>query len=308
LRIFVVHPFPHETIRFRLGMIRPKMIVFCRGDPTMAFKDNLRKKIEINDWAARIKASMGPPDSGRRIDKDLMRRLLAEGGYEKTVEREMEIYRLPPLGDQPRLLVLDNDLPIYKTSLEDVVLRKNPIVKEMLNLRNVIKILNDAKVVISKKDASLETVREELIGGLDLRFTKEDIDDLVYDGRSAMENRYSEGVQETLRLMAELLGYVPAPKPLQVPHTKIWGNLGGRSGQRQFGPLVIYDPMHNTLKHIQSPIDLSDPDDVKRFEAVVSKSAAPDHEGGQVFKALGQSILETHGGSGDAHGDSALSH
>jgi hypothetical protein len=129
----------------------------------MSFKDQLRKKIEINALAARIMASMGPPDSGRRVDKDLVRQLLAEGGYEKIVERDMELYRLSPSGDKPRLLVLDNDLPIYGTGVEDVVLRKSPVVKEMLNIRNVMKILNDADVVISKKDVSLNTLREELI-------------------------------------------------------------------------------------------------------------------------------------------------
>ena len=172
----------------------------------MSFKDNLRKKIEINALANRIKASMGPPDSGRRIDKELVRKLIAEGSYERIVARDIELYRLPPLENKPRLLVLDNDLPIYRTSVDDVVLRKSPVVKEMLNIRNVIKILSDADVVVSKKDVSLNTLQEELVAGLDLRFTAEDIEDLVYDGRSALENKSAEGVQETLNLLADRLG------------------------------------------------------------------------------------------------------
>ena len=257
----------------------------------MAFKDNLRKKIEINDLASRIRSSMGPPDSGRRIDKELVRKLLAEGSYEKIVARDMELYRLPPQGDQPRLLVLDNDLPIYKTSVDDVVLRKSPMVKEMLNIRNVIKILNDANVIISKKDESLETLQEELIAGLDLHFTRDDIDDLVYDGRSALENRYADGVRETLLLFADLLDYVPAPKALAVPHHTILGRAAG-GGKRQFGPLVFYDPTHNSLKGIRQPIDLNDPQDMARYEAVVSNTAAPDEEGDAVFKTLGRIVFE----------------
>lgn len=257
----------------------------------MAFKDNLRKKIEINTLSNRIKASMGPPDSGRRIDKDLVRQLLAEGDYEKIVERDMELYRLSPLGDKPRLLVLDNDLPIYSSSVDDVVLRKSPVVKEMLNIRNVIKILNDADVVISKKDLSLSTLRDELIAGLDLRFTKEDIEDLVYDGRSALENKYAEGVQETLNFLADLLEYMPAPKALRVKHLTIWGDSGESAGRRQFGPVVLYDHMHNTLKYIQQPIDESNPDDLTRYEAVVSGTASPDEVGEDVFKVLGESVL-----------------
>lgn len=257
----------------------------------MSFKDQLRKKIEINALAARIMASMGPPDSGRRVDKELVRQLLAEGGYEKIVERDMELYRLSPSGDKPRLLVLDNDLPIYGTGVEDVVLRKSPVVKEMLNIRNVMKILNDADVVISKKDVSLNTLREELIAGLDLRFTAEDIDDLVYDGRSALENRYADGVKETLRLLADLLGYAPAPKALQVPHFTVWGAFGESPGGGRFGPIVLYDAMHNTLKQIQQPIDGSNPEDMARYEAVVSGATSADQNGEEVFKALGKRIL-----------------
>lgn len=141
----------------------------------MSFKDNLRKKIEINALVNRIKASMGPPDSGRRVDKELVRKLMTEGSYERIVARDMELYRLPPLENKPRLLVIDNDLSIYRTSVDDVVLRKSPVVKEMLNIRNVIKILSDADVVVSKKDVSLNTLQEELVAGLDLRFTAEDI-------------------------------------------------------------------------------------------------------------------------------------
>lgn len=262
----------------------------------MAFKDNLRRKIEINELARRIKASLGPAESGRRIDKELVRQLLAEGDYEKIVERDLELYRLSPEGDKPRLLVLDNDLPIYATTVEDVVLRKSPLVKEMLNIRNVFKILNDGDVVISKKEASLETLRGELVSALDLRFTQDDIDDLVYDGRSALENRYVEGVQETLRLFFELLGYAQAPKPLQVPHQMVWG----MPGEQQYGPLVLFDRLHHTLKRVTGPIDWTSPDDMAHYEAVVAGSGKADERGDEVFEALGRDILETLGMAGTA--------
>jgi len=260
----------------------------------MAFKDHLRKKIGIDGLVRRIRASWGPPDSERRVDKDLVRKLLGEGDYEKIIARDMELYRLPILGDLPRLLVLDNDLPIYKTSVEDVVLRKSPLVKEMLNIRNVIKILNDADVVISKKEDSLETLRKELIAGLDLCFTREDIDDLVYDGCSALENRYAEGVQEILRLFAELLGYVSAPEALAIPHHTILGReaVGGRD---QFGPLVLYDPMHSSLKYLRQAIHLHAPEDMAAYEAVASGAAEADENEQDVFKALGREVRAAGG-------------
>ena len=35
----------------------------------MGFRENLLKKIEIDKLANEVAASIGPPDSGRRIDK-----------------------------------------------------------------------------------------------------------------------------------------------------------------------------------------------------------------------------------------------
>ena len=48
----------------------------------MGFRENILKKMELDRTAAKIAASMGPPDSGRRIDKTLTRGFLAAGGYE----------------------------------------------------------------------------------------------------------------------------------------------------------------------------------------------------------------------------------
>jgi hypothetical protein len=78
-----------------------------------------------------------------------------------------------------RILVLDNDLTIYHTTVEDVVLRKSPTVKEMVSIRNAIKILNDKDVVISKKEASLKTIRDICIDQLDLHYTAADIDGIA---------------------------------------------------------------------------------------------------------------------------------
>ena len=62
----------------------------------------------------------------------------------------------------------------------------------------------------------------------------------------------------------------------------------------QFGPVVLYDLMHSTLKQIQQPIDLSNTDDLARYEAVVSGTASADQVGEDVFKVLGESVRATH--------------
>ena len=47
----------------------------------MSFKENLLKKIQIDALAKRVISSLGPPDSGMRIDKEAMRSLLEMSIY-----------------------------------------------------------------------------------------------------------------------------------------------------------------------------------------------------------------------------------
>ena len=99
----------------------------------MGFQENLLKKIEINRLADSVLQSIGPAESGRKVDKDAVRGLLDIGGYRLRRVREMDLYIQEPDTDPQTILVLDNDLPIYRTGVEDVALRKNPFIKEMLS-------------------------------------------------------------------------------------------------------------------------------------------------------------------------------
>ena len=48
----------------------------------MTFKENLLKKIEIEKLTGTILKSIGPPESGRKVDKESMRCLLDMGAFE----------------------------------------------------------------------------------------------------------------------------------------------------------------------------------------------------------------------------------
>jgi len=80
------------------------------------------------------------------------------------------------------ILVLDNDLSIYHTTIDDVVLRKSPYVKEMVSIKNVIKILNDGDVVVSKKEESVKAIQKECIDMLDLSFDENDLAEIEKSG------------------------------------------------------------------------------------------------------------------------------
>ena len=160
----------------------------------MGFRENLLKKIKINDLAARVTASLKGPDSGVNFDREAMRELLKYAPYTYVKERDLDLYMLDDGQGSPEVLVLDNGLAIYHTDVQDVVLRKSPTVKEMISIRNVIKILNDADVRVSKREDSVETVRRRCLEALDLSFQPSDIKDLEIDGAASLESGYLDGV------------------------------------------------------------------------------------------------------------------
>ena len=84
-------------------------------------------------------------------------------------------------------------------------MRKSPYIKEMVSIRNAIKILKDSDVKISTKEDSLRTIQKECIDLLDLSFNESDIREIEADGAKSLERDYADGVIECLILFADLL-------------------------------------------------------------------------------------------------------
>ena len=258
----------------------------------MPYKDNLLKKIEIDRLARTIADAIGPVESGKRIDKAVLAQLMTFFPWTRREERDLALFLEADGPGKTRILVLDNDLTIYDTSVDDVVLRKSPTVKEMVNIRNAIKILNDKDVVISKKAASLKTIQEICIGELDLRFTQSDIDGIAGDGTASLENGYTQGVQESLMLFAELLGLTPAPKAFSLNHHDIYGNVGEKpGGETTFGPLVMFSLVHNTLTYLETPLSSRDKGRFDTLKAVASGEADASASGPAVFDLMRSKAL-----------------
>ena len=263
----------------------------------MGFKENLLKKIEVNRLADEVIRSINRPDSSGRFDKKNMKKLLSLGKFQHHQERDLDLYILSSengtatMSDRKTILVLDNGLGIYNTSVADVCLRKSPTVKEMISIKNAIKILNDKDVLVSKKGDSVKTVQSNLINQLDLAYTAEDIDQIEKEGRASLENNYSEGIIEALVLFAELLGYKNAPKNYKVPHHNVMAAFEtDPTGKSMIGPVVIYDLVHNTLKLIKATFNPSDKEKMEWFNKIVSGQSAADKEGAAVFSALKESV------------------
>jgi len=259
----------------------------------MSFKENLLKKIKINNMAKQVIASIGPLDSGRKIDKKIMRNLLDLCDYTYKRKRDLDLYIEDIDAEKTRILVLDNDLAIYNTSVYDVAMRKSPTVKEMMNPFNVVKILKDTDVVISKKEDSVKTIQQECIAKLNLSFNASDLDEIAKDGLASFENGYSDGVIECLDLFAAILNYRNPPKAFSVGHHKITGTLVKKeNGEEMFGPMVLFSMMHNTLKLIDQQIGSFDRERIKFVQNVAAGKEKASAEGSDVFQYLKTTALK----------------
>jgi len=259
----------------------------------MTFKTNLLRKIQIDTLTYKVIQSWGPPDSGRKIDKDTMRSLLEIGDFRHETVREMDLYYLrEEAANQDDILVLDNELPIYHTSEADVAMRRNPTIKEMISIRNAIKILSDSDVVVSKKDESVRAVQGQLLERLDLSFGGSDIDDNAADGIRSLEREYTDGVVEALTLFAELLDYRKAPKKIQLGQYLILGPITKPSGEESlFGPIVMYSFIHNTLVLVEKQVRQRDEDAIEAVHLVALGQEKPDREDTDVFLYLKAAVM-----------------
>ena len=259
----------------------------------MSFKENLLKKIQINQLSQKVLQTIGPAESGRKIDKDAMRRLLEMGPYQYRKERDLDLYIEQPDDGQSIILVLDNELPIYKTSIEDVLIRKSPYTKEMLNIRNIIKILKDSDVKLSRKEASLETVQKKCIERLDLTYKASDIEAIAKEGCDSLKNGYADGIVESLSLFSELLGYQPPPRAFQVPHHKIFGAVSEKTGgELLYGPVVALSQIDNSLRMIEDQVSNMDKSKLEGFQRVIQGKEKADVEGADVFRYLKEAVLK----------------
>jgi hypothetical protein len=256
----------------------------------MSFKANLERKIKIDALFDKVRLSIGPLESGRKVDKEAVGRLLAMGSFEPMQARDLTLYILAKEADDKTILVLDNDLPIYQTTVEDVLLRKSPTVKEMISIRNAIRILNDSDVVVSKKETSAQTIRQLVIAGLDLTFDEADIDALTQEGLDALQSEDQLAMETTLNLFFSLLNYVQAPKAFRLMDYDVRGCLQTEPGTVLFGPMVIAGKADTTLKLIEATIAANNKAQVKETLDVMRGNRQPTLEGPAVFVFLADAV------------------
>ncbi|MFC1815141.1 hypothetical protein ACFL0M_04190 [Thermodesulfobacteriota bacterium] len=252
----------------------------------MSFKENLLIKIKIDKLAGKVILSLKHQD-GPKVDKDAMKSLLEMSPYQYIRKRDLDLYVQKEASDTERVLVLDNELSLYRTSLDDVVLRKSPTIKEMISIRNAIKILNDTDVVVSKKTDTVNTIQTECIDMLDLSYDRSDLEAIAREGSIALEIEDTEGVLESLVIFSELLGLSPLPRSFFISDHEVMGALTQKeNGGILYGPIVIYRPINNSLNIIDEQISSLDKQKVEFARNVALGKEKASVEGPYVFHYL----------------------
>ncbi len=253
------------------------------------FADRIKLKMHIDELTRRVRASLRPAGTSRHLDRDAMRELLQIGNYRQHCERDMELY-LPSDATQPcDIVVLDNDLSVYHSTITDVLMRKSPTIKEMISIRNAIKILNDSAIRVRTQQQTLDHIHSQCIDTLDLQFTRADLEQLSLEGRAALDGHDSELVIEVLSLFAELTGYQPPPSALRIPGWHIFG----RRHQDRFGPSMAYGVDANMLLWIEQETDLHDRQSIDAYGRIMTSNQRTPEQGMAVFQLLANQVT-TH--------------
>ena len=137
----------------------------------------------------------------------LTQELLDMTDLEHKKVRDLHLYIRPLEGEIMEVLVFDNELPIYHTTVADVALRKSPHWQEMFSLRNIRKIMNHHDVLVSKGKESLKRIYENALALLDLTYTRDDLAILVEDARRGLDQKSVSPIRESLDLFFELLDF-----------------------------------------------------------------------------------------------------
>jgi hypothetical protein len=175
----------------------------------MSFKENLQAKIKLDALLRKLTSTVRETPGQRRLDKGRTQELLEMTDLQHKKVRDLHLYVRPLEGDIMEVLVFDNELPIYHTTVYDVALRKSPEWKEMFSIKNIKKVMDDKDVIVSKGKDSLNRLYNDALARLDLNYTEDDLALLVEDARRGLEEKSLEQIQESFDLFFALLHFQP---------------------------------------------------------------------------------------------------
>lgn len=264
---------------------------------TETFAQRLRKKMKMDRLARQVYAQPTPADGPGKIDREAMRLLLAETDRKMERARDLELYSTVLPGGRKDILVLDNELPVYKnTTVDEVQIHKSPTVKEMVH--NFVKILyNDKALVSTRRQETVNAVHKEILDQVDLSFTQRDIEEMGSETKASLETADASALVKNLTLFGALLGYNKTPADVfDSQGVESMGRFTqSRAKTAIIGPCVFYVADKNRLGFIEKQVDLGDKDKRAALLAVVAGSGKAEAEGVHAVDALVGEVVKAFG-------------
>jgi hypothetical protein len=175
----------------------------------MSFKENLRAKIKLDRLFQSLVSTTREPPGKRWLDKVLTQELLDMTDFEHKKVKDLQLYVRSLEGEIMEVVVLDNELPLYHSTVADVTLRKSPYWQQMFSIRNIRKIMNDHDVLISKGKESMKRLHANALALLDLSYSRDDLSPLLEDARQGLEQKSVALIKESFDLFVDLLDFEP---------------------------------------------------------------------------------------------------
>jgi len=259
----------------------------------MSFKENLKAKIRLDRLLQKLVSTIREPPGRWWLDKALTQELLDLTDLKHKKVSNLHLYIRPLEGEIMEVLVFDNELPIYHTTVDDVVLRKSPYWQQMFSIRNVKKIMNHHDVLVSKGKESLNRIHANALALLDLTYSRDDLALLLEDARSGLERKSIEQIQESLDLFVDLLDFEPLSFGVLEQDLQIFAGPKLNGGAvPTFEHLILFDEENLSLGLKKGAFSTENDLDLAWVMQYAQGEKIADLKGIDVFKFLVELALE----------------
>ncbi|MFH1674884.1 MAG: hypothetical protein ABIF87_15890 [Pseudomonadota bacterium] len=267
------------------------------------FRKSLKTKILLDRLVKELRVELSSHANGFDRErtqklKEWLRELLAHTEFEMRKERTLELYVATGPDGSQEILVLGRELPLYHgTTMEDVAMRKDPLIEEMVRLRNIKKILVDKDILFTRGTNTVDVLYQRGISLLNLEFTPEDIFGIRDEGLAALHRGDADGVLEMLELLFELTGYTKVASGFVKKGYKIYGKPKGETERAGFSNLIMVDEMDGQLKAIMGDFIRTSIAASELFGQVAKGAQEPDMADADVFEFLVKEVLSKKQGN-----------
>jgi hypothetical protein len=261
------------------------------------FRKSLETKILLDRLIQRVRVELSSQADGFDRErtqklKEWLRELLVHTEFEMRKERSLELYVATGPDGSLEILVLGRELPLYHgTTVEDVAMRKDPWIDEMVKFRNIKKILVDKDILFTRGADTVDVLYQRGISLLNLEFTPEDIFGIRDEGLAALHRGDADGVLEMLELLFELTGYTKVASGFVKKGYKIYGKPKGETESAGFSNLIMVDEMDGQLKAIMGDFIRTSIAASELFGQVAKGAQEPDMADADVFEFLVKEVL-----------------